>query len=253
MRAIIVPSTIRSRTSALTTATNWIPSIHPGDDVDASRADIPYRTSARTTTSSASKTPTNSRSNASPTRLRVDDGVAAASITANSGVKSIVSTGAMFSTTRCFDSMPGGDDDCARRSRRDHPRGNLLDVDSGWVEDPGDQPHEHSTAEGDQHVVDEPFAGEADEVHAPLVRSDAAHVRVGDDEPERDGQSKDDECLGVRLSTPRVEVDHERGECERHRGYQPEPDVELPSAREVRGEERHEQRGVPRQPGRPSS
>ena len=29
---------------------------------------------------------------------------AAASITANSGVKSIVSTGAMFSTTRCFDS-----------------------------------------------------------------------------------------------------------------------------------------------------
>ena len=65
IRAIIEPSTITSSTRALTTATSWMRSIQFGD-VDGSRADIPYRTSARTTTSSASKTLTRSRSNASP-------------------------------------------------------------------------------------------------------------------------------------------------------------------------------------------
>ena len=40
MRQIIEPSTITSRTRALTTATSWMPSIQPGS-VDGSRADIP--------------------------------------------------------------------------------------------------------------------------------------------------------------------------------------------------------------------
>mgnify|MGYP006201421663 CR=1 FL=1 len=53
------------RFEATATATSWMRSIQSGD-VDGSRADIPYRTSARTTTSSASKTLTRSRSNASP-------------------------------------------------------------------------------------------------------------------------------------------------------------------------------------------
>ena len=53
-RVIMEPSTMRSSTRALTTATSWMPSIHSGD-VDGSRADIPYRTSPGTTSRRASK------------------------------------------------------------------------------------------------------------------------------------------------------------------------------------------------------
>ena len=78
----------------------------------------------------------------------------------------------------------------------------------------------------------------------------AAHVRIRDDEPQHDGQVERDEDLGVRVRVVRVDVDHERGEHERHRREHPSPGVELPSAREVRGEKRqHEQRGITRQPG----
>ena len=74
---------------------------------------------------------------------------------------------------------PRGHDHGARRSRRQHPLGDPLDVDPRGLEDRSGQAHEHPASERDQHVVDEPFAREADEVHAPLVRSDrAAHVRV---------------------------------------------------------------------------
>ena len=60
-----------------------------------------------------------------------------------------------------------------------------------------------------------------------------------------------DEDLGVRVRTPRVEVDHERSEHERCRHQHPLPDVELPLAGEVRGKKRqHDQADVPRQPGR---
>ena len=70
---------------------------------------------------------------------------------ANSGVKSIVSTGAMFSTTRCFDSTshaatitppaaPAGRTQC----------GDPVGIDPGGVEDPGGQAHQHSSAERDQ-------------------------------------------------------------------------------------------------------
>ena len=59
------------------------------------------------------------------------------------------------------------------------------------------QGQEHAAPEGDQHVVDEPFAGEADEVHAPLVRpQDTAHVRVGDDEPQHHGQMSGHQQFG---------------------------------------------------------
>ena len=118
------------------------------------------------------------------------------SITANSGVKSMVSTGAMFSTTRCFDSTshaatitapaaPEGSTHSTTRSARS-TRG---------LEDQRGERQEHAAAERDQHVVDDPLAGEADEVHPPLVRPhDAAHVRVGDHEPQGDGQVGSDEA-----------------------------------------------------------
>ncbi len=114
------------------------------------------------------------------------------------------------------------------------------------------QPHEHAAAERDQHVVDEPLAREADEVHAPLVRAERpAHVREGDDEPQHDGQMERDEHLGVRIRFPRIEVDDERRERERRRRQHPAARVELPSAREVPGEERqHEETEVPEEPVR---
>ena len=159
----------------------------------------------------------------------------------------------MFSTTRCFDSTshaatitapaaPDGSTHAATRSTSTPVGSRIAAV----------KPMSTAATERDQHVVDEPFAREADEVHAPLVRSDrAAHVRVGDREPEHDGQMERDENLGVRVRIPRVEVDHERSEHERRRRQHPAPGVELPSAGEVRGEKRqHEQTGVPRQPGR---
>ena len=158
----------------------------------------------------------------------------------------------MFSTTRCFDSTSHA----ATTTAPAAPDGSThsaiaVDVDPRRFEDPRGQSHEHAAPERDQHVVDEPFAREADEVHAPLVRSDrATHVRVGDHEPQHDGQMERDEDLGVRVRIVRIEVDHERGEHERHRRQHPLPNVELPSAGEVRGEERqHEQAEVPREPG----
>ena len=97
----------------------------------------------------------------------------------------------MFSTTRCFDSTSHA----ATITAPAAPEGSThasdpVDVDPRGLEDRRGQTHEHAAAERDQHVVDEPFAREADEVHAPLVRSErAAHVRVGDHEPEQDRQS----------------------------------------------------------------
>ena len=60
-----------------------------------------------------------------------------------------------------------------------------------------------------------------------------------------------DQLLGRRVRVPRVEVDHERSQRERRRRQHPVLRVELPSVREVPGEERqHEQTEVPREPGR---
>src|SRR4029453_3705287 len=119
-----------------------------------------------------------------------------ASMNANSGVKSIVSTGAMFSTTRCLDSTsqaatttpaappPGSP------PRGIRPGGVPAAAPPRRLEDPGGQGHQPAAAECHQHVVDEPLAREADEVHAPLVRSDRpAHVRERDHKPGADGQS----------------------------------------------------------------
>ena len=59
------------------------------------------------------------------------------------------------------------------------------------------------------------------------------------------------EHLGVRVRVPRIDVDDDRRERERHRGQQPAARVELPPAREVAGEERkHEEAEVPREPRR---
>ena len=76
-----------------------------------------------------------------------------------------------------------------------------------------------------------------------------SHVRVRNDEPEHDGQAENDEGLGIRVSAPGVEVDHERGEHERRRRQHPVQGVELPLAGEVRRKERqHEETCIPRQP-----
>jgi hypothetical protein len=77
----------------------------------------------------------------------------------------------------------------------------------------------------------------------------AAHVRVGDGEPQHDGQMERDEGLGSRVRVVRVEVDHDRSDHKRRRRQRPSPDVELPSAGEEPGKERqHEHRAVPKQP-----
>ena len=147
---------------------------------------------------------------------------------------------------------PCGHDHRAGGARRDDPLGDALDVDARGLEDSRGQPHEHAAAERDQHVVDEPLAREADEVHASLVRAErAAHVRVRDDEPQHDGQVNRGQHLGVRVRIPRIEVHEERGERERRGRERPAAQVELPPAREVAGEERqHEETEVPREPRR---
>lgn len=140
-----------------------------------------------------------------------------------------------------------------RRTCRQDPLDDPLGkVGPDRLEDQRGEPDQHATAERDEHVVDDPLAGEADEVHAPLVRSDrAAHVRVGDREPQHDGQMERDEDLGGRARTVRVEVDHERKKRERRGRQHPSPDVELPSLGEVTSEERqHKQADVAEQPSR---
>ena len=127
----------------------------------------------------------------------------------------------MFSTTCCLDSTSHA----ATITAPAAPDGSthsktLLDVDPDRLEDQRGEPEQHAATERDEHVVDEPLAGEAHEVHAPLVRSErAAHVRVGDREPQHDGQMGRDEQLGGRVRVVRIEVDHERSERER-RGHQ---------------------------------
>ena len=88
---------------------------------------------------------------------------------AKSGAKMRVSTGAMFSTTRCFASTV--------RPRRPYPGGAARQdpalqgghPDADGPEDAGGQRHEDAAAQRDEDVVDEELAGEADKVHPPVA------------------------------------------------------------------------------------
>jgi hypothetical protein len=106
---------------------------------------------------------------------------------------------------------PRGDDDGTGRARRQHPLDHPLgDVRTDGVEDEGGQAEQHAATERDEDVVDEPLAGEPDEVHPPLVRPDRpAHVRHGDHEPQHDGQMERDERLDGVVAAARNEVHHD--------------------------------------------
>jgi hypothetical protein len=68
----------------------------------------------------------------------------------------------MFSTTCCFDSTS--------HARRQHPLDDPLgEVGPDRLEDQRGESEQDAAAERDERVVDDPLAGEADEVHAPLV------------------------------------------------------------------------------------
>ena len=159
----------------------------------------------------------------------------------------------MFSTTCCFDSTSHAATNTAPTAPDGSTHSTTCStVDPDRLEDQRREPEQHATAERNEHVVDDPLAGEADEVHPPLVRAErAAHVREGDREPEHDGQMGRDEDLGGRVRVVRVEVGHERDEHERRGRQHPSPGVEPAPAGEVPGEDRqHEQRDVSKQPGR---
>ena len=115
--------------------------------------------------------------------------MAATSITANSGVNSMVSTRHVLDDLFLRFDEPRRHDHSSSRGWGQDPVDDTLGVHTCGVEDERRQGQEHAAPKGDQHVVDEPFAGEADEIHAPLVRSqDTAHVRVGNNEPQHHGQ-----------------------------------------------------------------
>ncbi len=63
-----------------------------------------------------------------------------------------------------------GNDHGTRGARERHPLDDPLGVrGTRGFEDERRQRQEYAATERDQHVVDEPLAGEADEVHAALV------------------------------------------------------------------------------------
>src|SRR5690606_13384839 len=100
------------------------------------------------------------------------------SMTANRGVKTIVSTGAMFSMTRCFRlDQPGGHDHGSRRSHREYPFHDRFGVDAGGGEDGDGDPHQHTSSEREQSEVDEPLAREPHEIHPAFMGPQGpAHV-----------------------------------------------------------------------------
>ena len=104
--------------------------------------------------------------------------------------------------------QPGGDEDGPGRSARQQPRlDERLGVDPDALEHHHHERREDAAAEGDQHVVDEELAREADEVHAALdLAPAAAGVRDAHDEPERDRQVQRRERLGGALRLERIDV-----------------------------------------------
>ena len=200
IRAIIAPSTITSSTRALTTATNWMPSIQSGDVGRVPRGHPVQDEREDDHQQGVEDADELAIERAAEPGHGVDDGGAGQHHREQRREEHRQHRRHVLHDPLLRLDEPRGHDHGTRRSRRQHPLGDPIDVDPRGLEDRSGQTHEHAAPERDQHVVDEPFAREADEVHAPLVRSDrAAHVRVGDDEPQHDGQMERDEGLGGRV------------------------------------------------------
>ena len=103
---------------------------------------------------------------------------------------------------------PGRDDDGAGRARGQHPGDDSAHgggCDRG--QDQHGQPDQHGAAQGDECVVDDPLAGEADEVHAAGLGSQLSpDVGDSDDEPEHDGEVDRDEGFGAGSGGVREQV-----------------------------------------------
>ncbi len=85
---------------------------------------------------------------------------------------------------------PSGHDDPGRSAAWKEPlRDELLRNDPDGLERAGRERGEYTAAESHEDEVDEPFTGEADEIHASAGRSPAVgHVGQAHHEPQGDGQ-----------------------------------------------------------------
>ena len=167
---------------------------------------------------------------------------------AKSGVKRRVNTGAMFSITLCLASTSQE----ATRTAPAAPHGSSHDCEEGLGVDPdGPEDHRHerredTAAEGDQHVVDEELAREADEVHAARHLAPAA-AGVGDahHQPERDRQVQRRQRLGVAARDEGIDVGEDTRRDERRGQPAQRAGVEPPFPDEVAGQEgQHEETQV---------
>ena len=168
------------------------------------------------------------------------------STAAKRGVKRRVSTGAMFSITLCLASTSQE----ATRTAPAAPHGKQPRLDERLGVDPDGVEHHHHerredpAAEGDQHVVDEELAREADEVHAARdLAPAAAGVRDTHDEPERDRQVQRGERLGGAVRLERIDVGEDGRRDERQRQPAERAAVERSLPREVAGQQAAGRRG----------
>ena len=118
----------------------------------------------------------------------------------NSGVNSLVSTGAMFSMTLCFAST--SQDPMMTAPAAPHgisqPADEPLRVHLDGGEHHDRKAGEDAPAERDEHVVDRQLAREPHEVHAPAVGEPAASdVREADGQPQGDWQVQNGQHLSV--------------------------------------------------------
>ena len=142
----------------------------------------------------------------------------ASSTAVNSGVNSRVSTGAMFSTTLCLASTshPATTTAATAPQGSSHCETKTSGVDPDGLEGAEHERDQHAAAEGDEDEVDEPFAGEADEVHAPARRAPVVgHIGQTDHEPQRDrqvdaGQRPATASLGERVDVGRHGAEREQ-------------------------------------------
>ena len=163
----------------------------------------------------------------------------ASSASANRGVKSRVSTGAMFSITLCFASTSQE----ATITAPSTPHGtpileHRLEIDPDRPEHPGREPEENPAAQRNQRIVDEQLAGEADEVHAPGGLPPApARVCDPHKQPQRDRQVQRRQHLRVGCRLEGIDIREEGRGCESARQPHPGTLGKPPLPDEVAGEE----------------
>ena len=175
-----------------------------------------------------------SRSTAMPLPVHAMVARNARSRRVNSGVKSRVSTGAMFSMTLCLASTS----QAAMTTAPTAPQGRIQDLQeplrrqADGAEDEHGEHHQHAAAEGDEDVVDEPLAGEAHVVHALVVIAPARRRRT------RSPRPATARWAGAGPPAPRVSTGCERHEVhgqgardERRRQPEPGPRARAPASR----------------------